>query len=205
MAIISVTDLQNYMGITFTDTQTVQAAYIVDYINGFINDETDTSFGLETGVTIRVRTDVDGEYILQNIPVSAVTLIHDVATDTDLTSDQWIFDGIDTLCGFWPGQVLDVTMDFGVDPVPGSIIGVALSMAKRAMGQLISNTDSGLVLKQVGDVIYQFGDVLSPNKNEQTVLDAYSVTEFTMKLDSSGTFLKRGRRLPLIPDVSFLP
>lgn len=205
MAIISVSDLQTFMGIEFTDIQAAQAAYIVDYINGYINDETDTSFGTETGAVIRVKTDVSGEYIFQNIPVQAVTLVHDVFSDTDLTSSQWSFDGIDVLCGFYPGQVLDITMDFGVDPVPGSIIGVALGMAKRAMGQLISNTDSGLVLKQVGDVIYQYGDVLSPNKNEQTILDSYSVTEFTMKLDSSGTFLKRRDPLPLLPDVSFLP
>ena len=206
MSIITVADLQNYMGITFTGTQTTQAGFIVDFINDYINNETDTSFGLVTGEVMRVKADLDGNVIFQNIPIQLITLVHDVYTNLDFASDGWIFDGIDTLYPFYPGQILDITLNYGVTPVPKAIIGVALAMAKRAMGELLANTGSGLLLKQVGDVIYQFGDVLTPNKVEQSVLDGYSSSEYTIRVDPKGTYLTgKWQGYPVVPNVSFLP
>lgn len=206
MPIIDVSDLETYMGVSFSDTQAAQAAYIVNYVNGWINDTCDTSFGTTTGFVMRVKADVDGRYIFHNLPIQQITLVHDVFTDSDFTSDGWIFDGIDTLWPFYPGQIIDVTLDYGVTPVPDSITGVALAMGKRGMSALLSNTDERLILKQVGDVIYQFGDVLAPNKYEQSILDTYGNTEYTIRVGTDNTILRNPLYdYPIIPNVSFLP
>lgn len=206
MPIINLDDLEVWMGVTFSDTQAAQANLMIDYVNQYIEDETGTKFGLEEGVVQRIKADCDGAIQFTNIPVSAINSIHDYFTDTDLSTDVWYWDGVDCITGFYAGQVVDVDMDFGWPELPGSVKGVALAMAARGVGQLRSNSPSGVTLKQVGDVIYEYGDVMAPSQTEQTILDNYAVTETTIAVNVHRMLIPRvtGNYLAF-PDVSYMP
>lgn len=202
MPILTTADLESYMSQEFTDAQTTQADFIIDYVNQFIEDESGVLFESATGAVVRCRADCDGEIDFGNVPVSAVTLIHDYRTNTDMASGTWYFDGIDLLCGFYPYQVVDVTLNYTAN-ASASVYGVALAMASRCMQQIVSNQRTDLKIKQVGDVLYEFAEALALQPNEQAVLDRYSVTETTWKLDVS----HRNRNstyndYPVWPDIS---
>lgn len=206
MPIITLDDLEVWMGITVSDTMAAQANLVIDYVCGYIEDETGTKFGLEEGVVQRIRADSDGAIEFTNIPVAAINSIHDYFSNTTLSPDVWYFDGVDCITGFYAGQVVDVDLDFGWPEVPKSVKGVALSMAARGVGQLRSNAPSGITLKQVGDVIYEYGDVMAPSQTEQTILNNYSVTETTISVSVNRMLIPRltGSYLAF-PDVSYMP
>ena len=206
MAVITLDDLETWMKTTFDDATAAQAQLMVDYINQLIADECNTVFGPETGSVQRCRADADGRIVFFNIPVADVSVVHDYRTDADLSTDVWCFDGIDTVSGLYPGQVVDVTMDFGWPTVPASVKGVALAMAGRGVGQLTSNTPAGVTLKQVGDVIVEYGDVMAPTPTESAILAVYAITEGTIEINVQQNFLPRlGRSYLMFPDVSYMP
>lgn len=206
MSIIDAEDLEVFMGLTFTSSQSLQAQIIADYASSYIEEETSTEFGFHENYTERQAADADGIYTITSLPVVAVHTIHDYRTDTDLSEGtSWRFDGIDTVYGLYPGQVVDVTYDYGAEDPPESIAGVAYSLASRLMNALIEGNDQGIILRQVGDVIVQFGDLSSFNMMEQKIIDRYDpFSSYTMDLASRRN-LRHGGFRSSFPDVSFMP
>lgn len=201
MALIEVSDLENYKETTFTEGQATQAQIILDYINQYIEDESGVIFEDAEGAVLRIKADCDGEIEFTDIPVSNVSLIHDFRTDTDVPANCWEFDGIETICGLYPYQVVDVTVDYTAN-ASAAVYGIALGMASRCMDQVITNQRSDLIIKQVGDVLYQFAPALALQPHEKDVLDRYSRTERTWKLDVKHRNRSRHIPPPFYPDIS---
>lgn len=178
MAILTVDELQVAMNVTFTDGQAGQAQYYIDRVSSFIENQTGAKFSLVTGQVIREQADSYGEVEMMVWPISAITNIHDYLTDTDLPANCYRWDGIQTIYWFRPYQVVDVTVDYGIDPVPADIKGIAIEAIRRGM----ASNPTSLKSKAVGDVVYQYGTMLDFPAEDKAVIQSYTSTEGTYQL-----------------------
>src|SRR5262249_44400349 len=96
MSIITVEQLEAYSRTAFDNETAAQATFIVDFINGYICDQTQTNFG-STQQIIRCMADVQGEIMVKQIPVISVDLVHDFHDDVDLDASVWCWDGLDII------------------------------------------------------------------------------------------------------------
>lgn len=181
MALLTVEDYEVATGgVELSDGEAGRCQYYIDFLTDYLETRTGITFTRIVGMTRRARADEYGEILLDDYPVTAVTNIHDVKGDYDFDSpDNW-WDGQSTLCGFYPRQVVDVTYDCGLDPVGKALVGVAIEAVKRGM----STPPTSLRKKTVGDVSYEYGDMLSFSTKDDEIIGLYEQTETTMRLDS---------------------
>jgi hypothetical protein len=181
--IITVLDLENFMGREFTPEEEVQAAAIIESVTAVIEDEVDASFEfVEDDVMI---TQADGHGILEfnERPIVDVTSV----TKVDETEvDGWEFDGLSTIYNLWPNQVVIVTYSHGFETVPRAIKTVALGMASR-----IVYNPAGLRQETVGAISVTYpgigGEAGTVNLSalERKILERYKVAAKSMRLDAA--------------------
>lgn len=169
-ALLTVEDLEDAMGgVDFTEAQTAVASYLIGRVSSYLESATNCSFSPITDYTARKKANDYGEISLQDFyPVTDISNFHDFCTDLDISYPRW--DGIETLRNLFPNQVIDVTFDYGFATVPADIKGVATEACRRGMATNATN----LVMKTVGDVIYEYGDMFTFNAADQQVIDSYS-------------------------------
>jgi hypothetical protein len=178
MGLLTVDELEDAMGgISFTEVQTNTANYLINRVSSYLESATGVTFEPVVGFVFRSKADSNGEIRFPVYPVTDVSNFHDFKSDLDITYPRW--DGLELLLGFFPSQVVDVTIDYGMTVVPADIKNVATEAVRRGM----SANSTTLVSKTVGDVIYQFGDMLMFPAADQEVIDSYEVHQGTMTLD----------------------
>lgn len=186
MGIITTDELSVAMGRAsdpLSGDEAAQAQYQIDRVTSYIENETGVTFGQITGDVLRKRADGGGEIKLIEWPIHLVTLIHDVKRDLDIPFQgnvRTYFDGIDTIYGLRPGKVYDITMDYGMYPVPNDIKGVAASAVIRELST--EPTDAKQIT--VGDVTEIFGGLLDFPPGDQHTIDNYTSTEDSWRIES---------------------
>lgn len=196
MALLTVEDYEVASGSSLSASEGGRCQYYIDYLSDYLETRTGITFAKLVGVTRRVRADEYGEVLFDDYPVTAVTKIHIVKGDYDYDNPDDYWDGCERLYGFFPRQVLDVTYDCGLDPVGKALVGVAIEAVKRGM----ATTPTGLKSKTVGDVSYEYGDMLSFSEKEDEIICLYEQSMGTMAADSGFANLGRAyfNGLPVI-------
>jgi hypothetical protein len=180
MGLITVEELEAFMGRTFTDTEVNQAEAIIATVSAVIESETGVSFSLTEDEEIRVQADGYGMIELNAKPISDVT-VYDVGSTDILTYAAW--DGLCTIYGLQPNQVVDVVYSHGYSTIPGDIKAVVYGVASRIM-----YNPSGLRQETVGAISVTYPGIggeagtINFSTLEQKVLSKYSATEKSMRL-----------------------
>ena len=176
MGIITVTQLSDYTGLTFSAQQAKSAQFYIDVVSSYIELETGVSFTKIVGDTIREEADYRGRIELTQEPITDIQSVTDFQTAVALDPQtQYFWNGIDTIKGLYPFQVVDIVMDYGYDPCPMDIVGVCVEACRRGLA-------TGLIpVKQqtVGDVTVIYGDLLTFSKSDLEILGRYGKTETT--------------------------
>jgi hypothetical protein len=155
------------------DAQAAQTQYYIDTVSGYIEDQTGTTFHLITDEDVRMKTDGHGQIILQFDPINDVTQIVDWKTQT--VDDNWCWDGFALITGLCYFRTYVVTVSYGMSVVPDSIKGVCVEAVKRGL----ASNPTGLKMKTVGDVSYQYGDMLAFTDAENLILSQYTEIDMT--------------------------
>lgn len=180
MALATVADVEVSLGLLPDSLSAASAAQVqqhIDTISGYVLDITGTAFASVTE-TVRMQADGSGELVMTRYePVTAVTTLTDYRTGIEITATQWTyFDGIDTIIGLYPRQVVDVVLTHGFTTVPASIKGVVVSAAKRAF-----QNPKNLVARAVADVSEEYGarpdGALYLTDQEREILAGWEDTE----------------------------
>lgn len=130
MALITTDELAAFMGRTFTETEEAQAQMFIDSVSLIIESETGVSFSAVDDEEIRIQADGYGMIELSAKPISEVT-IYDIDETTALTYGTW--DGLATVYGLQPNQVVDIIYSHGYTEVPGDIKAVCYGVCSRMM------------------------------------------------------------------------
>lgn len=157
---------------SFASDDNAKAAHLISKVSSYMETVTGCYFEPHVGTVVRIKADDTGCATLEQwYPVTDISNFHDFKTDLDVTYPRW--DGILELYNMWPKQVLDVTINYGFDEVPEDIKRVSIDAVIRGM-----KTDgTNLKSKQVGDVIYEYGDMFSFPDADQQVIDSYSAED----------------------------
>lgn len=192
MALITTDDLEARLGRNLTGDELARAAALCDDVTAAIVSETGQTFTLATTTQhLKVRY---GIVRLPQRPVASVTAVED-RNDNDVTYEWDQADRLDVRCQVFdtwsmepyrtPLQYVDVTYVHGYETAPADIVGVACSMALRALGQ--SPTDGAIVSEQIDDYSYRIGATGAAGAfgvlpDERRVLDRYKRRGGTMAL-----------------------
>lgn len=144
MAIITVTELEAFMGKDFSEEEAIQAQAVLDAVEITIEAVSGLSFTHVPEDTIRIQADGHGIIELESKPVNNVGPIFKM-DGTELL--DWEFDGLGAVYNFFPNQVVDLTYDHGYEEVPKAVRVIALGMASRVM-----YNPSGLRQETVGAI-----------------------------------------------------
>lgn len=193
MAIITVEELEAFMGRTFTEAEEAQAQVLIDVATYAIESETGVSFTLVEDEEIRIQADGYGIIELNAKPISEVT-VYERDTADIITTAAW--DGLATIYGLQPNQVVDVVYTHGYATVPGDIKAVAYGVTSRIM-----YNPSGLRQETVGAISVTYpgigGEAGTVNFSslERRILEKYSSQAKSMRLAA-----QRGREnlLPVL-------
>lgn len=192
MTIIDLDYLSVVAGQTFDpdSPEGKQAQHYITAVEAYVSTVTGLMFGdAVTDAVIRQQADYYGIVELENDP-QAVTSVVDVndVSQTDLLTvglGTWfgcrgvLYDGLNTISGLYPHQVVDVTMDYGTD------ITVALqSFVAEAVLEILTGTDpTDVVTLTIGNKTETYQKVKTvAEKLDQAVFDYFRVTEQTWRL-----------------------
>jgi hypothetical protein len=193
MALITVEELEAFMGREFTPAEEAQAAVLIDVATYAIEGETGISFTLVEDEEIRIQADGYGIIELNAKPISEVTVYELDSTDV-INTAAW--DGLATIYGLQPNQVVDVVYSHGYSTVPGDIKAVAYGVTSRIM-----YNPSGLRQETVGAISVTYPGIggeagtLNFSALEKRILEKYSAQAKSMRLAA-----QRGREnlLPVL-------
>lgn len=176
MGIVSVSTVGKAMKKTFDDQQSEQVQYYIDVVSSYIETETGCSFVKIVGDVIREEADEAGRISLTQEPIHDIQSVVDFQTTIELLPQtQYFWNGINTIRGLYPFQVVDITLDYGYDPCPMDIQGVVVEAIRRGLAT------GNLPVKQttVGDVTVIYGDLLTFSKSDLEIIGRYGSTETT--------------------------
>jgi len=187
MAIITVDQLEEYLGREFTPTEAAQAQVYINVVSAAVQTYTGTTFELQEDVVLRMQADYYGQITLYMKPiqdVSAVVLASN-ATYPDpsslvLTDPSYGWDGYDTIFNLSAHVVYDVTLTYGYATAPEDIQGYLL----WATSEIVNNPTS-LSSFRVGDVTETYGGktgVTTIASLMNAVLESYKDTAETWRL-----------------------
>jgi len=196
VALLTVSDLEAAMGVTFSEAQVGRAEYLINGLTGYVQLKSGVSFVAVTGAVERFRASAYGRIKFKTLPINAVTTLHDYITNTDITDQSWYFDGIDEIRGLAGYQVVDVTYDYGLTVIPDDVKWAATEAVKRGM---LDQGNTNLKMKQVGDVIYEYGGMFPLTDPEIEIFESYGLGDYTIKLDPSRYPYGYGQGYPTYP------
>lgn len=180
MALITVEELEAFMGRTFTDDEEAQANALIDSVSAVIESETGVSFSVTQDDEVRMQADGYGIIEFSAKPISAVT-IYDVNSTDELTYATW--DGLSAVYGLQPNQVVDIVYSHGYQLVPGDIKAVCYGVCSRIM-----YNPSGLRQETVGAISVTYPGIggeagtINFSRLEQKVLDKYRRNAQSMRM-----------------------
>jgi len=180
MALITVEELEAFMGRTFTDDEETQATALIDAVSSVIESETGVSFSVTQDEEVRMQADGYGIIEFSAKPISAVT-VYDINATDPLTYATW--DGMSAVYGLQPNQVVDIVYSHGYQLVPGDIKAVCYGVCSRIM-----YNPSGLRQETVGAISVTYPGIggeagtINFSRLEQKVLDKYRRTAQSMRM-----------------------
>lgn len=144
MALITVEELEAFMGREFTEAEENQAEALIEAIGDAIWGATGVSFELVEDEEIRAQADGYGMIELSAKPITDVA-VYDVGEDTEYETAVW--DGLQGIYGLYPNQVVDIIYSHGYSETPRDIKSVVKGAASRIM-----YNPSGLRQETVGAI-----------------------------------------------------
>lgn len=193
MALITVEELEAFMGREFTVAEETQAEAIIEAVSSVIESETGVSFTLQENDEIRAQADGYGMIELNSKPISEVTVYCVDETDEH---PGYAWDHMATIYGLQPNEVVDIVYTHGYSAVPGDIKTVAYGMCSRIM-----YNPSGLRQETVGAISVTYPGIggeagtVNISKLERRVLDKYAKTAASMRLAGER---RRVQSLPIL-------
>ncbi len=193
--LITVEELEAFMGRTFTEQEEAQAEINIQLISDIIESETGVSFELVEDEEIRLQADGYGMIELSAKPVSEVT-VYEVDSNTEHPCYVW--DKLATVYGLEPNEVVDIVYTHGYSTVPGDIKAVVYGAASRIM-----YNPSGLRQETVGAISVTYPGIggeagtINFSSLEKKVLNKYSSTEKSMRLAG------QRRRTESLPELTW--
>jgi hypothetical protein len=180
MSLITVEELEAFMGRTFDETEEVQAQALIDAVSDIIEAETGVSFTEVTNEEIRAQADGYGIIEFNAKPISAVA-VYEVDGTVEIENATW--DHLSAVYGLQPNQVVDIVYSHGYATVPGDIKAVAYGVCSRIMFN-----PSGLRQETVGAISVTYPGIggeagtINFSRLEQKILDKYRRTAKSMRM-----------------------
>lgn len=180
MALITVEQLEAYMGRTFDDTELTQSEALIETASAMIESVTGVTFSLVQDEEVRMQADGYGVIELNAKPVIAVA-VYDIDGTVELDYAAW--DGLAGVYGLQPNQVVDIVYSHGYEQVPGDIQAVAKSVCSRVM-----YNPSGLRQETVGAISVTYPGIsgeagtINFSTLEKKVLTKYARTMQSMRM-----------------------
>jgi hypothetical protein len=195
MALITVEELEAFMGREFTEAEELQAAALIEAVSAVIEIETGVSFELVEDEEIRIQADGYGMIELNAKPISAVTVydLEDPANEQECA----VWDGLATVYGLYPNQVVDIVYSHGYSSVPGDIKAVAYGVTSRIM-----YNPGGLRQETVGAISVTYPGIggeagtINFSALEKKVLGKYRIQAKSMRLAA------QRRRIGYLPELT---
>lgn len=180
MALITVEELEAFMGRTFTDAEEAQAEALIESVSAVVESETGVSFSITLDDEVRMQADGYGIIEFNAKPVTAVS-VYDIDATEALSYATW--DGMSAVYGLQPNQVVDIVYSHGYQLVPGDIKAVCYGVCSRIM-----YNPSGLRQETVGAISVTYPGIggeagtINFSRLEQKVLDKYRRTNQSMRM-----------------------
>lgn len=180
MSLITTQELAAFMGRTFTDSEEDQAQMFIDSVSDVIEGETGVSFELVEDEEIRIQADGYGMIELSAKPILSV-VVYDIDETEPLTYGCW--DGLATVYGLQPNQVVDIIYSHGYTSIPGNIKAVMYGVCSRMM-----YNPGGLRQETVGAISVTYPGIggeagtINFSTLEKRVLEKYRDTMKSMRL-----------------------
>lgn len=180
--LISVVDLEEFMGTTFDSSQATQAASLISVVSSYIESETGITFGeVVEDELITAQSDGYGIIELVEKPILSVTSV----TKWDETDEDasWKWDGMGAIYNLLPRTTYKIVYSFGYADVPADIQGVALGMSSRVM-----YNPSGLRQETVGAISITYPGIggeagtVNISNLEQKILENYTRAGWSYRL-----------------------
>lgn len=184
MALLTLTDLGETMGVVFDPTSTAgkQAQRYIDKVTAYITNITKASFTPVVDEVLRCQADYYGEIELENEPITEVSSVvsFDDTAQTELLGSCVFWDGLNGISGLYPHQVVDVTMSHGYSAVPTDLANLATDVCIEA---LTGGNPSEVQSLTVGDRTQEFRNVIPMiEKLGEEILASYRTTERSWRL-----------------------
>lgn len=185
--LISIDDIEAALGRPAEDAEEEALwAFYISVVSDYINEYVSVSFFLVEDEVKRFKASYSGEIQLVG-PVHQVT---DVVNFRTLMTCWWAdWDGMNTIFGLEPQEVVDVTYTYGYEAVPADIVNLATSAVVRLAGGQETSVD--LRSHQVGDVRDEYRDngvAELLGSYGSTVLAKYADDTFTIDVSGSGRY-----------------
>lgn len=180
MALITVEELEAFMGRTFDEAEEIQAEALIETVSAVIEGETGVSFSSVTDEEIRTQADGYGIIEFSAKPISAV-VVYELETTTEIEYAVW--DGLSAVYGLQPNQVVDVVYSHGYAVVPGDIKAVAYGVCSRIMFN-----PSGLRQETVGAISVTYPGIggeagtINFSRLEMRILEKYKRSARSMRM-----------------------
>lgn len=180
MALITVEELEAFMGREFTEAEEAQAEAIIETVTSMVESYTGVTFSLTENEEIRVQADGYGVFEFNAKPIVNVA-VYDLDTTDAVTYATW--DGLGAIYGLMPNEVVDVVYTHGYEVVPGDIKAVAYGACSRVI-----YNPSGLRQETVGAISVTYPGIggeagtINFSTLEQKVLDKYRRTAQSQRM-----------------------
>lgn len=180
MGLITVQELEAFMGKEFTPAETIQAEVMIDSISAIIESITGITFAPVTDEQILIQADGHGIIEFATKPVTNVSSVKDINGEE---VDDWEFDGLSAIYNLFPAQVVSVTHSYGYSTVPNDIKAVVYGAASRVM-----YNPSGLRQETVGAISVTYPGIggeagtINFSALEKKILENYAKTEASFRL-----------------------
>lgn len=195
MALITVEELEAFMGRTFTTAEEAQAGVLIDIVSDVIESETGVTFSLVEDQEVRMQADGYGIIELNAKPIQEVT-IYEIDSADEVSYATW--DGLAAVYGLQPNEVVDIVYTHGYTTVPGDIKAVCYGVCSRIM-----YNPSGLRQETVGAISVTYPGIggeagtINFSTLERKVLEKYAATARSMRMA-----IQR-RKLDSLPILSY--
>lgn len=151
VSLITVEDIEVALGRSAANgAEEAQWQQKIDHISAFIDGYVDVSFEVKTDHVIRAQADYYGVIDLGGDPVSTVSSVVHVGDYTAASVPLW--DGLHTIYGCEPLEVVEITYTHGYASVPEEIKGVCLDGVLAVLGLGEQGTSGPIRQVTVGDV-----------------------------------------------------
>lgn len=152
MSLVSVEELEAFMGRDFSTQEEIQAQAILDNVEALVESALN-GISLTLVENDIIKTQADGHGMIELISKP----IHDIVSITDVNGDEianYEFDGMACIYNLFPLQVVTITLNHGYVTLPADIRTIILGAASRFM-----NNPSGLRQETVGAISVTYPSV----------------------------------------------